>query len=35
MQWPPPRPRPISAPTMVITSMPARRSSVLVWVLPA
>ena len=30
MQWPPPRPRPSSAPTMVMTSMPALRSSVLV-----
>ena len=33
MQWPPPRPRPSSAPTMVITSTPALRSRVLVWVL--
>ena len=33
MQWPPPRPRPSSAPTMVITSTPALRSSVLVRVL--
>lgn len=33
MQWPPPRPRPSSAPTMVMTSTPALRSSVLVWVL--
>jgi len=33
MQCPPPRPRPSSAPTMVITSTPAFRSSALVWVL--
>lgn len=33
MQWPPPRPRPSSAPTMVMTSTPALRSWVLVWVL--
>lgn len=33
MQWPPPRPRPSSAPTMVMTSIPALRSRVLVWVL--
>jgi hypothetical protein len=30
MQWEPPRPRPSSYPSMVITSMPARRSAVLV-----
>lgn len=33
MQWPPPRPRPSSAPTIVMTSTPARRSSAFVWVL--
>ena len=33
MQWPPPRPRPSSAPTISMTSMPARRSAVLVWML--
>ena len=33
MQCPPPRPRPSSAPTMVITSTPALRSRVLVRVL--
>lgn len=33
MQCPPPRPRPSSAPTMVMTSTPALRSRVLVWVL--
>ena len=33
MQCPPPRPRPSSAPTIVMTSTPALRSSVLVWVL--
>jgi len=33
MQWPPPRPRPSSAPTMVMTSTPALRRRVLVWVL--
>src|SRR3712207_3651418 len=33
MQCPPPRPRPSSAPTIVITSTPALRSTVLVWVL--
>ena len=33
MQWPPPRPRPSSAPTIVITSTPALRSRVLVRVL--
>ena len=30
MQWPPPRPRPSSAPTTVMTSIPSLRSSVLV-----
>jgi hypothetical protein len=29
MQWPPPRPRPSSAPTMLITSTPCWRNSVL------
>ena len=33
MQWPPPRPLPSSNPSMVITSMPALRSAVLVPVL--
>ncbi len=33
MQWPPPRPRPSSAPTMVMTSTPALRSNVFVTVL--
>ena len=33
MQWPPPRPRPSSAPTIVMTSTPALRSSELVCVL--
>jgi len=33
MQCPPPRPRPSSAPRTVITSIPALRSKVLVWVL--
>ncbi len=30
MQWPPPRPRPSSEPSMVMTSIPALRSKVLV-----
>ena len=33
MQCPPPRPRPSSAPRTVITSIPALRRSVFVWVL--
>ena len=33
MQWEPPRPRPSSNPSMVMTSMPALRSAVLVPVL--
>src|SRR5690606_203628 len=33
MQWPPPRPRPSSAPTIVTTSTPACRSAALVRVL--